>query len=93
MKRKSLPFVKINSSKLTIPPVTVSAMSPGSAEVMPYRIQSKTGYRSVTVDYVLGKVRDIAKRYRMIPWSNEPLPRSSSTPRTSIRAWLLPKPH
>jgi tetratricopeptide (TPR) repeat protein len=30
---------------------------------MPYRIQSKTGYRSVTVDYVLGKVRDIAKRY------------------------------
>jgi tetratricopeptide (TPR) repeat protein len=63
LKRKSLPYVKIDSSKLTIPPVTVTELSPGASEVMPYRIQSKTGYRSVTVDYVLGKVRDIANRY------------------------------
>jgi hypothetical protein len=68
VKRKSLPFVKIDSTKLTIPPVSVSALSPGASEVMPYRIQSKTGYRSVTIDYVVGKVRDIAKRY-----PNDPL--------------------
>jgi hypothetical protein len=67
LKRKSLPYVKIDSSKLTIPPVTVAAMSPGAAEVMPYRVQSKTGYGSVTVDYVLGKVRDIARRYPSDP--------------------------
>jgi hypothetical protein len=67
LKRKSLPYVKIDSSKLTIPPVTVAAMSPGAAEVMPYRVQSKTSYGSVTVDYVLGKVRDIARRYPSDP--------------------------
>lgn len=63
LKRKTLPFVKIDSSKLTIPPVTVSELSPGAQEVMPYRIESKTGYGSVSVDYVLGKVRSIAQRY------------------------------
>lgn len=63
LKRKSLPFVKIDASKLTIPPVSVTALPPGASEVMPYRIQSKTGYRSVSVDYVLGKVREIAARY------------------------------
>ena len=68
LKRKSLPYVKIDSSKLTIPPVTVTQLSPGASEVMPHRIQSKTGYRSVSVDYVLGKVRDIAARY-----PNDPL--------------------
>lgn len=63
VKRKNLPFVKIDSSKLTIPPVTVTALQPGASEVMPYRVQSKTGYGSVTIDYVVGKVRDVAKRY------------------------------
>lgn len=63
VKRKNLPYVKIDSSKLVIPPVTVSELSAGASEVMPYRVQSKTGYRSVTIDYVLGKVRDVAKRY------------------------------
>jgi tetratricopeptide (TPR) repeat protein len=63
LKRKDLPYVKIDPSKLTIPPVTVTALSPGASEVMSYRIQSKTGYRSVSVDYVLGKVRDVASRY------------------------------
>ena len=63
LKRKSLPFVKIDSTKLTVPPVTVTLLSPGAAEVMPFRVQSKTGYRSVSIDYVAGKVRDIAARY------------------------------
>jgi len=63
VKRKSLPYVKIDSSKLTIPPVTVTALSGGASEVMPYRIEAKTGYGSVTTDYVLGKVRPIAQSY------------------------------
>ncbi len=63
VRQKNLPYVKIDSSKLTIAPVTVSEMSPGGQEVMPLRIQAKTSYGSVSVDYVLGKVRDIAKRY------------------------------
>ncbi len=67
LKRKSLPFVKIDSTKLNVPPVTVVAMSPGASEMMPYRIHSKTGYGSVTTNYVLGKARDIAKRYPTDP--------------------------
>ncbi|HEV2043886.1 MAG TPA: hypothetical protein VGR05_04320, partial [Sphingomicrobium sp.] len=63
LSRKSLPIVKIDSSKLTIPSVTVTPMSAGASEVMPYRIHAKTGYGSVTTGYVAGKVRDIAKRY------------------------------
>ena len=68
IKRKSLPYVKIDSSKLTIPPVIVSELSAGAQEVMPYRLHTKTGYGSVSIDYVLGKVRPIAIRY-----PNDPL--------------------
>lgn len=63
VRRKSLPFVKIDSSKLTIPPVRITELPAGAQEVMPLRIQSKTGYRSVSIDNVLGKIRPIAKRY------------------------------
>jgi hypothetical protein len=63
VKRKNLPFLKIASSKLTIPPVTVTQLSAGAQEVMPYRLHAKTGYGSVSIDYVLGKVRPIAQRY------------------------------
>ena len=63
IKRKSLPFVKIDSSKLDVPPVTVTRLSPGAQAVMPFRIQSKTGYASVSVNSVLDKVRDAAKQY------------------------------
>jgi tetratricopeptide (TPR) repeat protein len=63
LKRKSLPFLKIDSTKLTIPPVTVTALPPGSSEILPYRVQSKTGYRSVSIDFVAAKARDVAKRY------------------------------
>ncbi len=63
LKRKSLPVVRIDANKLNVPPVTVTTMSPGASEAMPFRIHAKTGYRSVTTAYVAGKVRDIAKRY------------------------------
>lgn len=63
VRQKSLPYVKIETSKLKIAPVTVTELSPGAQEVMPYRLQSKTGYGSVSIDYVLGKVKPIAGRY------------------------------
>lgn len=63
LKRKSLPYVKIDSSKLTIPPVTITQLPAGAQEVMPLRFHAKTGYRSVSIDSVAGKVRQIAKRY------------------------------
>ena len=67
VRQKSLPYVKIDSSKLKIPPVTVSQLSPGGQEVMPLRIQMKTSYGSVSIDSVLGKVREIAKRHSSDP--------------------------
>ena len=63
VRQKNLPYVKIDSSKLKIPPVTVTQLSPGGQEVMPLRIQIKTSYGSVSIDSVLGKVREIAKRH------------------------------
>ena len=63
VRQKSLPYVKIDATKLKIAPVTVTELSPGAQEVMPQRINMKTSYGSVSVDTVLKKVRDIAKRY------------------------------
>lgn len=63
VRQKNLPFMKIDSSKLTIPPVVITELPAGAQEIMPLRIHSKTGYGSVSIDYVLNKVRDIAKRY------------------------------
>lgn len=61
--RKQLPYLKIDASKLTIAPVTVSPLSPGASEAMMLRIQSKTGYQSVSSSSVLNKMKDIAARY------------------------------
>lgn len=63
VRQKTLPYVKIDSSKLKIAPVKVTELSPGGQEVMPLRLHAKTSYGSVSVDYVLGKVRDVAKRH------------------------------
>ena len=63
VRQKNLPSLRIESSKLTIPPVTVSQLPPGANEVMPMRIHAKTGYGSVSTGYVYGKVSDIARRY------------------------------
>ena len=63
VRQKSLPSLRIESSKLTIPPVTITTLPPGAAEVMPFRMHSKTGYGSVSTAYVYGKVSDIARRH------------------------------
>ena len=63
VRKKNLPSLRIESSKLKIPPVTVTQLSPGANEVMPMRIHAKTSYGNVSTGYVYGKVSDIAKRY------------------------------
>ena len=63
VRQKSLPFMKIDSSKLTIAPVTVTQLPAGAQEVMPLRMHAKTGYRSMSISNVLSKVRDIAARH------------------------------
>ena len=60
--RKSWPHAKINTSRLEIEPVTVSTLSPGASEAMPLRFHVKTSYGSVTPDYAVKKLRDIAAR-------------------------------
>lgn len=63
VRQKSLPSLRIESSKLNIPPVTVTELSAGASEVMPMRIHAKTSYGNVSTAYVYGKVSDIARRY------------------------------
>ena len=63
VRQKNLPSLRIESSKLTIPPVTVVSLSPGASEVMPMRIHAKTGYGIVSTGHVYGRVTDIARRY------------------------------
>lgn len=63
VRQKSLPSLRIESSKLNIPPVTVTSLAPGANEVMPMRIHAKTSYGIVSTGYVYGKVTDIARRY------------------------------
>ena len=61
--RKSWPYVKINAARLEVDPVTVAALPPGAAEAMPLRVHVKTGYGSVTTDYAVKRLRDIARRH------------------------------
>lgn len=60
---KQFPYLKIDSTKLKVPPVTVATLTPGASEVMMLRIYAKTGYQGLSKGHVLGRVRDIAKRY------------------------------
>lgn len=63
VRQKNLPSLRIETSKLTIPPVTVTQLSPGANEMMPMRIHAKTGYGNVSTAYAFGKAKDIARRY------------------------------
>lgn len=56
------PYLKIDSSKLTIPPVTISELSPAASEIMMMRIYAKTSYRGLSKESVLKRVRDVAAR-------------------------------
>ena len=65
---KQFPYLKIDSTKLTIPPVRVVAMSPGAAEVMMMRIYAKTGYKALSKAGVLKRVRALAAQYPADPY-------------------------
>ncbi|HEV2043370.1 MAG TPA: hypothetical protein VGR05_01705, partial [Sphingomicrobium sp.] len=56
------PYLKIDSSKLTVPPVNVTALSPAAGEIMMMRIYSKTGYQGLSKGSVLKRAREIAPR-------------------------------
>ena len=56
------PYLKIDSSKLTVPPVNVSALSPAAGQIMMMRIYSKTGYQGLSKGSVLKRAREIATR-------------------------------
>ena len=60
---KQFAYLKIDATKLKVPPVAVTELSSGGSEIMMMRIYAKTGYRGLSESHVLGKVRDIAKRY------------------------------
>ena len=55
-------YIKIDSTKLTIPPVTVTALTPAASDVMMMRIYAKTGYDGLPKGKVLKLVREIATR-------------------------------
>ena len=62
VRQKNLPYLKIESSKLTIPPVTVRPLGPGASQVMTQRIYAKTSYGALSKKKVLDNVRAIAAR-------------------------------
>jgi len=61
-RQKQLPFIKIDATKLTIAPVTVTQLSPGAQEVMPYRIRIKAAFADVGSDLV-SRIRAVADKY------------------------------
>lgn len=62
VRQKNLPYLKIESSKLTIPPVTIRPLSAAASQVMTQRIYAKTGYRALSSKKVLDNVRAVAAR-------------------------------
>lgn len=62
VRQKDLPYLKIESSKLNIPPVTITPLSPAAAQVMTQRIYAKTGFKALSKKRVLDNVRPVAAR-------------------------------
>lgn len=55
-------YIKIDSTKLVVPPVTIVELSPAASQVMMPRIYAKTGYDGLAKGKVLKAVRDIAAK-------------------------------
>lgn len=62
LRQKNLPYLKIESSKLKIPPVTITPMSEAASQIMPQRIHAKTSYGGLSKQRVLNNVRSVAAR-------------------------------
>jgi hypothetical protein len=61
-RQKELPYLRIETSKLNIAPVTVTEVGPGGQEVMPYRIRVKAALADVGSDLV-SRIRAVAAKY------------------------------
>lgn len=55
-------YIKIDSTKLNVPPVTVTELSPAASELMMMRIYAKTDYDGLPKGKVLKEVREVAAR-------------------------------
>lgn len=66
-RQKQLPFLKIETSKLNIAPVTVVEMSPGGQQIMPHRIRLKAALADPD-SQLLGRIRAVASAH-----PNDPL--------------------
>jgi tetratricopeptide (TPR) repeat protein len=65
-RQKNLPYLKIDASKLTIQPVTVTEMSPGAQAVMLSRIRLKAAL-SDPDSQLLERIRAVARAYPTDP--------------------------
>jgi len=59
---KQFSYVKIDSTKLNVPAVTVTPLTAGASDVMMMRIYAKTKYNAMAEPAVLKRVRDIAAK-------------------------------
>ena len=59
---KQFPYLKIDATKLTVPPVTITALTPAASDIMMERIYAKTGYNALTKGAVLKNVRAAASK-------------------------------
>jgi len=67
LSRPKLLAYTVNGKVLTIGPIEVTALSPGAAEVLPWRMISKRGVDPATAKMVVEKVRAVAVRYPADP--------------------------
>lgn len=59
---KKFPYLKIDASKLKVPPVTITRLSPIASSIMMQRIYAKTSYGAQSKGAVLKVVRAAAQR-------------------------------
>jgi tetratricopeptide (TPR) repeat protein len=59
---KQFAYLKIDATKLDVPKVTVSPLTPAASEIMMLRIYAKTGYNALNKGAVLKRVREIATK-------------------------------
>ena len=65
---KRFAYLKIDSTKLSVAPVTVTPVTAAASQVMMMRVYAKTGYNALNKGSVLKRVRDIAAKA-----ANDPL--------------------
>lgn len=57
---EKFPYLKIDATKLSVPPVAISKLSPAASNLMMMRIYAKTGYEGFAKGSVLKKAREVA---------------------------------